>query len=267
MPSTRVYHLWAGARSDVGPRRSDNQDSGYAGDRMLLVADGVGGAPAGHLASALTVRSLAAALEALDRPDAAQVRDEVIRTNAVLARTARENPGVRGMATTLTGLVIAGDIGYLIHVGDSRAYRYRDGVLEQMTVDQSWVQMLMDEGMLTPEEAAIHPMRNTLIHSLSGALRDPEAVRVTPIELQLGDRWLLASDGLTSYLPLEIIASQVSSIADTQDLAEVLVDLCWPRSLDNISVVIGDITDLLPERPAQFIGAAQRRSFPQPQAG
>ncbi|NLA28436.1 MAG: hypothetical protein GX875_02100, partial [Propionibacterium sp.] len=106
-----------------------------------------------------------------------------------------------------------------------------------------------------------------LMHSLSGALRDPEAVHITPVDLEVGDRWLLATDGLTSYLPLETIASQISSIANAQELAEVLVDLSWPRSLDNISVTIGDVTHSLPAQQGRFIGAAEGRQLRRSQAG
>lgn len=267
MPSTWAFHLLTGTRSDLGPRRSDNQDSGYASERLLLIADGVGGAPAGDFASALAVRSLAAAVETVELPNPAWLRDEIIRTNGLLAAAGRKDPSVRGMATTMTGLVLADDTAYLVHVGDSRAYRYRDGVLKQMSTDQSWVQMLLDEGMIDPAEAATHPMRNMLMHSLSGALRDPESVHITPVDLEVGDRWLLATDGLTSYLPLETIASQISSIANAQELAEVLVDLSWPRSLDNIWVTIGDVTHSLPAQQGRFIGAAEGRQLRRSQAG
>lgn len=267
VPSTWAFHLLTGTRSDLGPRRSDNQDSGYASERLLLIADGVGGAPAGDFASALAVRSLAAAVETVELPNPAWLRDEIIRTNGLLAAAGRKDPSVRGMATTMTGLVLADDTAYLVHVGDSRAYRYRDGVLKQMSTDQSWVQMLLDEGMIDPAEAATHPMRNMLMHSLSGALRDPESVHITPVDLEVGDRWLLATDGLTSYLPLETIASQISSIANAQELAEVLVDLSWPRSLDNISVTIGDVTHSLPAQQGRFIGAAEGRQLRRSQAG
>lgn len=267
VPSTWAFHLLTGTRSDLGPRRSDNQDSGYASERLLLIADGVGGAPAGDFASALAVRSLAAAVETVELPNPAWLRDEIIRTNGLLAAAGRKDPSVRGMATTMTGLVLADDTAYLVHVGDSRAYRYRDGVLKQMSTDQSWVQMLLDEGMIDPAEAATHPMRNMLMHSLSGALRDPESVHITPVDLEVGDRWLLATDGLTSYLPLETIASQISSIANAQELAEILVDLSWPRSLDNISVTIGDVTHSLPAQQGRFIGAAEGRQLRRSQAG
>lgn len=267
VPSTWAFHLLTGTRSDLGPRRSDNQDSGYASERLLLIADGVGGAPAGDFASALAVRSLAAAVETVELPNPAWLRDEIIRTNGLLAAAGRKDPSVRGMATTMTGLVLADDTAYLVHVGDSRAYRYRDGVLKQMSTDQSWVQMLLDEGMIDPAEAATHPMRNMLMHSLSGALRDPESVHITPVDLEVGDRWLLATDGLTSYLPLETIASQISSITNAQELAEVLVDLSWPRSLDNISVTIGDVTHSLPAQQGRFIGAAEGRQLRRSQAG
>lgn len=228
----------------------------------MLVADGVGGAPAGHLASGLAVKSMVAGLGEMTEPDANSVQEQVVRANAMLAQTGRDYPSVRGMATTMTGLVMAGDVGYLVHVGDSRAFRLRDGVFEQMTVDQSWVQMLMDEGMLDPAEVSTHPMRNMLMHSLSGALRDPEYARVTPVDLRAGDRWLIATDGLTGYLPAEVIAEQLAEKYDPSKAADVLVDLCWPHSLDNITVVVGDVVETDVASEGWFVGAVAETTRP-----
>lgn len=257
MHAAHAYRLLAGACSDIGSRRADNQDSGFASDQLLLIADGVGGSPAGGLASATIVRALAVALAGLATPDEQSLRAQFIIANAELARLGRAEPEVRGMATTLTGLFVAGDQGYLLHIGDSRAYRLRDGELQQLTSDQSWVQMLLDEGMLDPADAPRHPMRNLLMHSLSGALSDPEAVRISAVDLRLGDRWLVASDGLTSYLPADLLAAQLGSGASAQEVADALVTASWTRSHDNISAVIGDVSAGKPDRQGFFVGAAR----------
>ncbi len=167
-----------------------------------------------------------------------------------------DDPELRGMATTLTGLVVSGEQGFLIHVGDSRAYRWRDGVLDLLTVDQSWVQMLIDEGMLDPADVRRHPMRNLLLHSLSGSLSDTDAVRITPVDLRLGDRWLVATDGLTSYLPHDVLADAMEDLDDAQEVADTLVEQCWPLSRDNITALVGDVTVGAPSGNGQFIGAA-----------
>lgn len=260
MSSTCSPSFVAGARSDVGPRRRNNQDSGYISNRLLAVADGVGGSPAGHIASAIAVKSLVSQLESMRHIDVQAIEDCVICANANIAQMGHDYPQLRGMATTLTALVLESDLGFLIHVGDSRAYRYRDQDLQQMTVDQSWVQMMVDRGSLDPADAADHPMRNMLLHSLSGALSDPEAVVITTVDLCPGDRWLLASDGLTSYLPIDETTEQIAQPRGAQEVSEILVDLCWPRSLDNITVLIGDISQTTCTDSYQFVGAAEDSS-------
>lgn len=256
MDNPAALSFRVGARSEVGPRRADNQDSGFASDRVLLIADGVGGAPAGDVASALVVRTLAGALADPAEFDEADLFERVVLTNAQLARAGRRNPAVRGMATTMTGLALTNAGGYVAHIGDSRAYRWRDGNLTQITIDQSWIQMLLAEGLASPDEVRTHPMRNLLLHSLSGALGDPDALHLLPVEIRAGDRWLLTTDGLSSYLPGEIFAELVDRHEDPQELADQLVDQCWTRSRDNISVVVGVVGDAAPGDQAQFIGAA-----------
>lgn len=251
-----THALTVGARSEIGPRRPNNQDSGHAGDDLLLVADGVGGSPSGDLASALMVRTLTGLLRDRAEYTEFRLRDQVAVANARLARAGREHPALKGMATTLTGLVLTPGTAYLVHVGDSRAYRWRDGVLAQQTADQSWIQVLLDQGLVAPADARHHPMRNMLLHSLSGAISDPEAVQILPIELRRGDRWLLATDGLTSYLPADELATITARVKDPQDLADDLVEQTWARSKDNITVVVGDVVNGRPVGRGRFIGAA-----------
>lgn len=245
-----------GARSEIGPRRPNNQDSGFASEKVLLIADGVGGAPAGELASALVVRTLAGALSDPAGLDEAELYERVVLTNAQLSRAGRRNPRLRGMATTMTSLILTDRGGFIAHIGDSRAYRWRSGQLTQITIDQSWIQLLQAERPMTPDQIKRHPMRNLLLHSLSGALADPDALHLLPVDVLPGDRWLLTTDGLSSYLPMEIFENLVRNIEDPQNLADQLVDQAWPRSRDNISVVVGDICTGSSPADAVFIGAA-----------
>ena len=143
-----------------------------------------------------------------------------------------------------------------LHVGDSRAYRWRDGLLEQVTTDQSWRQLLLSQGLVDVSAMRHHPMRNMLLHSLSGALSDPEAVQIHRVELRSGDRWLLATDGLTSYLPSEELDELTAELQNPQELSDALVQRCWPRSKDNISVVVGDVCPGRPTGRGRFIGSA-----------
>lgn len=256
MDGQPTYALLVGAHSDVGPRRRNNQDAGFAGDDLLLIADGVGGNPAGDLASALIVRTLTELLCPRAACNESTLRDQVALANARLARTGREHPILRGMATTLTGLVLVPGGAYVLHVGDSRAYRWREGVLEQLTSDQSWRELLLSQGLVDPAAMQHHPMCNMLLHSLSGALSDPEAVQIYPIELRVGDRWLLATDGLTSYLPSDELAALTAELEQPQLLADALVRQCWPQSRDNISVVVGDVGTGRSSGRGRFIGSA-----------
>lgn len=251
-----MHALAVGGRSDIGPLRPNNQDSGHAGDDLLLVADGVGGSPGGDLASALMVRTLTGLLRERSDFSEHRLRDQVALANARLARTGREHPALKGMATTLTGLVLTSETTFLVHVGDSRAYRWRDGELAQQTSDQSWIQVLLDQGLVDPADVRHHPMRNMLLHSLSGAISDPESVQILPIELRSGDRWLLATDGLTSYLPPDELADLIGRVNDPQDLADDLVEQTWARSKDNITVVVGDVRAGRPAGRGRFLGAA-----------
>ncbi|GAA2183772.1 hypothetical protein GCM10009785_28810 [Brooklawnia cerclae] len=267
MEPTCLWHLDVGARSDVGPRRRENQDSGFVSDRMLLIADGVGGAPAGDVASSTVVANLAAGLSRIESCGEQRLRDQVSAANSVLHTTMQADQDVQGMATTLTGLVLCGGQAFVVHLGDSRAYRLRDGRLEQVTTDDSWVQMLIDEGLLAPEDAPRHPMRHLLLHSLSGSLADPGYVHVWPVDVRLGDRWVLTTDGLTDYLPEVVLATIVASTPDPRVAADALVDECFAASLDNITVLVADIAEGEPSGRGQYLGAAAADPLAPPRAG
>lgn len=263
MNALRNHHLACGARSEMGRCRADNQDSGYAGPQLALIADGVGSAPAGDLASATIVRALVELLGAPAARMTSQPRTALAAANARLRTLTEGNPGLRGMATTLSGVVMNASQSFIIHIGDSRVYRLRDGCLTQQTEDQTWVQLLIAEGMLQPAAAHRHPMRNMLLHYLSGSASDADAAYIAPIELRTGDRWLLATDGLSDYLPAPALASLVACTADPQELAETLIAECLDASRDNISVVVADVCDGptgqfgATEPTGRFIGAAE----------
>ncbi|MFZ0325483.1 MAG: protein phosphatase 2C domain-containing protein [Actinomycetes bacterium] len=231
------------ARSDVGLLRDGNEDSGYAGPQVLAVADGMGGAAGGEVASSVAI----AAFVTLDDGDAqgdllAPLRDALLRAQDQLGALVEAQPGLEGMGTTLTVMLRSGNRLGLLHVGDSRAYLLRDGSLEQITHDHTLVQSLVDSGRLTSDEARNHPQRNIVTRVLDGAnVVEPDlSVR----ELRLGDRLLLCSDGLSGVVSEDTIAELLGTDADPEAVASDLVGLALRAGgPDNITCVVGDVVD------------------------
>jgi serine/threonine protein phosphatase PrpC len=229
--------------SDVGRVRPHNEDSGFVGPYVAIVADGVGGAAAGEIASATAAYSASAvALGRLGRPP------EVVLAEAYAAAADGVRTGVQrdldrlGMATTLTMLVTDGRTVALGHVGDSRAYSFRDGALRQITTDHTYVQHLIESGRLAPEARASHPWRNVVLRSVDG---DPEGggLDVVRLDVAMGDRLLLASDGLTDLVPDGIIAEVLAS-EEAEDAAAALTELALDAGgRDNITVIVLDLVD------------------------
>ena len=162
------------ARSDRGLVRATNQDSVYAGDRMLVIADGMGGHAAGDTASRLVVAAFAPLDSHAPQQDLlGALREATLDGNAAIAETVDEHPELDGMGTTVTALYFDGSRLAIAHVGDSRAYLYRYGILHQLTHDDTFVQSLVDDGRITEEEAIHHPQRNLLLRALNGTDLDP----------------------------------------------------------------------------------------------
>jgi serine/threonine protein phosphatase PrpC len=231
---------WA-AVTDKGHVRSSNQDCYYAGDRLLVVADGMGGMAAGDVASRIAVEAMAP----LDVPIANEDQMDSLHkalevANGRIAETVAEDPALQGMGTTMTAVVFSDDRAALAHVGDSRAYQLRDGRLNQLTQDDTYVQMLVDQGLIRPEEAGSHPRRAVVTQALQGEPVSPSYVIVEP---EPGDRWLLCSDGLTTVVSAEQIEAELLAGDGPQDCAERLLDLALKAGgPDNITVIVGDLT-------------------------
>lgn len=251
--------LRSAAVSDVGPHRSENQDAAVTARWGAVVADGVGGGPAGDLASAVLLHRLAAT-----RPgglDAETLSSRVRTANWDLRAHVDRDPGLRGMATTLTGLFTSRDGGLLLaHTGDSRAYLLREGTLTQQTRDDSLVQALVDQGLVAEEDAASHPRRNVITASLSGAERDD--VSVVDVDCREGDRWLLCSDGLTDYVADDEILSALAHSASVEDASRACVTLALEAGThDNVTAVVCDVVsaDHRLSDHTMFYGAAAAR--------
>jgi len=231
------------AKSDVGLVRPGNEDSGYAGPTLLLVADGMGGHAAGELASAMAVATIAQ-LD-VNPPDAEDVlpslADSVDEIGDSIATVIDGEPELTGMGTTVTGLYWLGTRFALVHVGDSRAYVLRDGQLFQMTHDHTYVQTLVDSGSITAEEAAYHPRRSLLMRALDGM--NPVEADISLREARVGDRYLLCSDGLTGVVKDDEIEALLLEGEPTGCVTR-LVDRALERGApDNVTVVVADVVD------------------------
>jgi len=246
------------AQSDRGLIRDGNQDSVYAGPRLLAVADGMGGMAAGDVASNIVIAAMAPLDE--DVPGDALVdalRQAVGTANQELRDTVDANPSLEGMGTTLTAVLFSGSKIGMVHIGDSRAYMLRQGEFSQITKDDTYVQMLVDEGRISPEEASSHPQRSLLTRALDGRDIDPEySVR----QVLKGDRYLICSDGLSGVVSAETIGESMRDIPDPQACVERLVQLALRGGgPDNITVVIADATDADIMEQAPIVGGAAAR--------
>jgi serine/threonine protein phosphatase PrpC len=207
-----------GLRSDVGHVREGNEDSAYAGSRLVAVADGMGGAAAGEVASRIVITHLADLDEDAAGPDVlGALSNSVIDANRELRAMVAGNPRLAGMGTTVTALFVAGQRLGLVHVGDSRCYLIRGGELTLVTRDHTLVQELVDGGEISEDEAAIHPKRSLLLRAIDG--RDDIDLDLSVREARVGDRYLLCSDGLSTVVSRGTLAETLG-IVDPQEAAE-----------------------------------------------
>jgi PPM family protein phosphatase len=229
--------------SDPGLVRTNNEDSAHAGGRLLAVADGVGGMPAGELASDIVIRVLSPLAEAAELGDdetLRALRDAVDEANRQIRAASEADPATDGMGTTITALLLSGEQLALLHVGDSRAYLLRGGELRQLTKDDTFVQSLVDQGLLTHEEARNHPQRSLITRAVQGQHVAP-TTRMLPV--QAGDRYLLCSDGLSDVVTDEAIGQTLQSYADLQQCAEQLIKLALQAGApDNVTAVLADVS-------------------------
>ncbi|QUW18016.1 protein phosphatase 2C domain-containing protein [Agrococcus sp. Marseille-Q4369] len=255
----------AAAISHVGRIRTENQDSGYTGAHLSFVADGMGGHAGGDVASAIVTRKVREAdVEYESAEQAAQALADALRAgNEALQQAMLEHPELSGMGTTASGIIRVGDRLGLAHIGDSRIYRYRVGALEQLSTDHTFVQRLVDAGRITREEAEHHPRRNVVMRVLGNIETDPEID--TWVEDALpGDRYLVCSDGLSSYVDEDRIRTILEQRLDTPSTVQRLVNESLSRGApDNVTVVVVDIDERLPSsvEPTTVGSAAAPISF------
>ena len=231
------------AGTDVGRLRSGNEDSHLRGRTVFAVADGLGGHQGGEVASAMAVEPLAAldGRAYADAREAAEALAEAIgEANLAILRRARSDPELWGMGTTVTAAAVAGDrVLQLAHVGDSRAYLLRAGApLRQLTTDHTVVQEAVARGLLTRQQAAVHPQRGVVTRAVG---LDPQVPvdLPEPLELEPGDQVLLCSDGLTEVVDDEPIAAVLASQADGDDACRALIAAAnQGGGPDNVTVVL-----------------------------
>jgi serine/threonine protein phosphatase PrpC len=230
-------------RSDVGLLREGNEDSAYAGPRLLAVADGMGGHAAGEVASALTIVAMAELDTDQASGDMLQVLAmAVAMANARLQERIIANPAVEGMGTTLTALLWADGHAAVCHIGDSRGYLLREGELYQITHDHTLVQSLVDEGRISADDVSTHPQRSLLLRALDGrSIAEPD---LSIHESLPGDRYLLCSDGLSGVVSDETLRDTLSAFEDPETAVRQLIDLAiHGGGPDNITGIVADVVD------------------------
>jgi serine/threonine protein phosphatase PrpC len=241
-------------RSDVGLLREGNEDSAYAGPHLLAIADGMGGHAAGEVASAVAISAIAP-LDDRGLSESHEMLDALAEVVAAARETLHEmseaDPATEGMGTTLTALLWSGAQVAICHIGDSRAYLLRDEDLYQITRDHTLIQSLVDEGRLSPAAAANHPQRSLIMRALQGSTdADPDLSMHTA---ELGDRYLLCSDGLTDVVSDEAVHQTLVSAQDPAQAVEQLIDQAIKNGgPDNITCIVADVVDTVtgPVRPS-----------------
>ena len=237
-PSLRLRYA---ALSDVGRVRKDNQDSGYAGEHLLVIADGVGGAARGDIASSTAVQILRRLDDTPSDDLLEALAGSIHRAHDRIAELVEEDPELEGTSTTVTVALFDGNRIGVGHVGDSRGYLLRDGELSQLTKDHTFVQSLIDEGRITEEEARTHPHRNLILRAVDGVHEtDPDLFM---LELAPGDRILLCSDGASGVLDNDRLADILGTGTVDYAVVELVRASLDAGSTDNITCVVADVVD------------------------
>ena len=248
------------AQTDLGLVRSGNEDSALTCANLIAVADGMGGHAGGEVASAIAINTLEQLLPVISDPkvDVASREDLFLNItyevdSQILAKS-KDTPELSGMGTTLTALSILDNNVELLHIGDSRCYRYRNNKLEQISYDHTVMQELLDQGRLTPEEIIDHPQRSLLTQALMGDSGiDPILVSY---EIKKDDQFLLCSDGLTNVLS-EYEISKIIEANSAKDIpAALIAEVRVKGAPDNITIIWSAVTDKKGNSAVIKIGAA-----------
>ena len=248
------------AQTDLGLVRSGNEDSALTCANLIAVADGMGGHAGGEVASAIAINTLEQLLPVITDPtvDVASREDLFLNItyevdSQILAKS-KDSPELSGMGTTLTALSILDNNVELLHIGDSRCYRYRNNKLEQLSYDHTVMQELLDQGRLTPEEIIDHPQRSLLTQALMGDSGiDPILVSY---EIKKDDQFLLCSDGLTNVLSEYEISKIIEANPAADIPAALIAEVRAKGAPDNITIIWSAVTDKKGNSAVIKIGAA-----------
>ncbi|KJK12812.1 protein phosphatase 2C domain-containing protein [Terrabacter sp. AAH1] len=253
------------ARSDLGlGPKSRNEDSGYAGPNLLVLADGMGGHAAGDVASSMIVGELAP----LDEEDvtadqAIPLLEEALHSaNAKLTKAMRENTDLAGMGSTTIVMLRTGNKLAMAHIGDSRAFMLRGDTFSQITKDHSFVQQLIDEGRISKDEAGHHPQRSVVTRVMTGQPDDEPDTSLR--EAKIGDRFLMCSDGLSDFVGADVIEEILREARTPDEAADRCIEVALKASTrDNVTVIVAEVVDAdgddLPTTVPQVVGAAGKR--------
>ena len=248
------------AQTDLGLVREGNEDSAIYGANLIAVADGMGGHAGGEVASAIAINALAQLLPVITDPEIdIDSREDLFlnityEIDSQILEKSKQNPELAGMGTTLTALNISGDNIELLHIGDSRCYRYRDNKLEQLSYDHTVMQELLDQGRLTPEEVFDHPQRSLLTQALMGdSGLDPILVSY---EIKADDRFLLCSDGLTNVLSDYEVSKIIEANEDKTIPQSLISEVRSKGAPDNITIIWSAVTADKQSGEVKKLGAA-----------
>lgn len=222
------------ALSNLGLHREGNEDSGLVSEKLIAVADGMGGHAGGEIASTLAITALVNARGGEDF-----LLSITKNIDAAILTKSTEQPDLVGMGTTLTALHVAGEVVELLHVGDSRCYAFSGGKLTQLSHDHTVIQELVDQGRITPEEAINHPQRSLLTHALTGGSEIEPVLQIYPIKL--GDQFLLCSDGLTSVLSDFEVEKIIKRHSGEELIENLIAETLTKGAPDNVTVIWAEI--------------------------
>jgi protein phosphatase len=229
---------------------------------LFFVADGMGGHAGGDIASALASQHLALADEPLENSAAAEQKliDFIYQAKQKIDASVKEHPAITGMGTTLSAMMVTGTQVTIAHIGDSRVYLARDGVVKQITSDHTFVQRLVDTGRISEEEALIHPRRSVLMRVLGDIEQFPE-VDIETYETKPGDRWMACTDGLSGVVPTQLMENILLNNMNVKEASELLIGEALEFGApDNVTVVLVDVVDSKAEidfSPGrEFVGSA-----------
>lgn len=256
-----TFFFATAAKSAVGLVRAGNEDSALTSRSVIAVADGMGGHAAGEVASRIAITTLAKESELFTSKDIdLESADDIYLSSiplidATIAEYAIEKPELAGMGTTLSALFLRGGAVALLHVGDSRIYRLRGNAFEQLTIDHTVIQELLDQGAITEGDVATHPQRSVLTQVLMGDGRNQIALAI--YDVKIDDRFLLCSDGLTGALSDKeikaILKSKGRGVA-----VDLLIESAYANGApDNVTVIVADVLGNDIQEPLTMLGAAK----------